>query len=61
LPICLANSVFPTPDEPRKRNTNGDSSLVQPDSFRRIAKETRGVFCDYFFEINKPAQTVDMA
>lgn len=44
LAICLANSVLPTPDEPRKRKTSGESSLVQPDSFRRIAKYESLIF-----------------
>ena len=34
---CLANSVFPIPEEPRKRKTRGCSSSIQPPSFLRIA------------------------
>lgn len=34
---CLASSVFPIPDEPKKRNTRGCFSSIHPFSFLLIA------------------------
>lgn len=39
LATCLANSVLPIPDEPRKRKTKGCSPSVQPFSLRLMAKK----------------------